>query len=80
MKSQKAREYFISIRIPENLDSELSKKLNALTLYINGIFSLEKFNNDLSQIIDWNKINNIKYMIEINKPPENIGSILNIHA
>lgn len=80
MKSQKAREYFISIQIPESLDNELSKKLNALTLHINSFLSLEKFNNDLSQIIDWNKINSIKCMIEIDKPPESIGSILNIHA
>jgi hypothetical protein len=80
MKSQKAREYFISIQIFEIFDEELSKKLNTLSLYTNGIFSLKDFNSNLSTIIDWNRVNNIKYIIESNKIPENIDFILNIHA
>jgi hypothetical protein len=80
MKSQKAREYFISIQINEDCDIVLSERLATLTLYTNNILNLKNFNDELSKIIDWNKVNNIKYMIENNKIPENIDFILNIHA
>jgi hypothetical protein len=80
MKSQKAREYFISIQINENSDIDLSERLSALTLYTNKILNLKNFNTELSKIIDWNKINNIKYIIENNKIPEDVVFILNIHA
>jgi hypothetical protein len=80
MKSEKARQYFIEHQTINVFDKELLDSLEKLSLYQNKRLNLNKFMKDLSSIVDWNKVNNIKYIIELNNEPENVQTIINIHS
>ena len=77
MKSEKARLYFLEHQShTEEVDKDLLISLDKLSLYHDKIQDLNKFMKELSIIINWEKLNNIKYIIETGNKPGNIKYIL----
>ena len=80
MKSEKARQYFIAHSSSEISDKNLSVLLNSLSVIYNKRYDIKKLMNNISEIIDWNKVNHIQNAIEFNKEPENTQFITDMHS
>jgi len=80
MKSEKARQYFILHSSEEVTDNNLSLLLNNLSFIHNKRYDIKKLMNDISKIIDWNKVNYIQNAIEFNREPENTQFIIDTHS
>jgi hypothetical protein len=80
MKSEKARQYFLEHQSYTEIDKDLLISLDNLSLYHDKIQDLNTFMKEFSIIVNWEKLNNIKYIIESGNEPENIQYILDIQA
>jgi len=80
MRSEKARIYFVECQASTYLDNRLSNSLEALSLFQSDNLNLDRLISDISNVIDWNKVNHIKCTIESNKEPDNIQAIIDTHA
>jgi hypothetical protein len=80
MNEDEIRKYFLQRLRSIFKDDSVISRLDALTLFTKNTLDMASFYKNFSAIIDLNKINNVRYNLNIGKAVSEINIILNIQS